>query len=298
MNDLVLTAITVYPLKSGAGIDLDSSDIEPCGLRGDRRWMVIDGDGVCVTARERPTMVRIRAAIAGRPGLRIEMDGRESLTVPYPDAGSPAARIWIWGQACSALDAGDAAARWMSDAIDKPVRLVAMDDRAKRRPDPDCTRPEDEVSFADCYPVLAIGRSSLDDLNARTPNPVSMRRFRPNFVVGGGRPYAEDDWRRIRIGSVEFEGVENCERCELPTIDPDTGVPDPRREPMRTLARYRRRTTGGVFLGQNLVPRSTGTVRVGDRVVVLESADRGQDVRSGSDIASLSCHGCAREAEN
>ena len=271
MDELVLTRITVYPLKSGTGIDLDASDIEPCGLHGDRRWMAIDGDGVCVTARERPQLVRMLARVTDT-GLRLEMDGRESLEVGYPDAGARTARVWIWGQACNALDAGDAASRWMSDIIDKPVRLVAMDDRYKRRPDQDCTLPDDEVSFADCYPVLAIGRSSLDDLNTRTPAPASMRRFRPNFVVSGGTPYVEDDWRRIRIGTVEFEGVENCERCELPTVDPETGIPDPRREPMRTLARYRRRATGGVFLGQNLVPRGTGTVRVGDRVVVLESA--------------------------
>ena len=274
MDEIVLTGIAIYPLKSGAGVDLDAREVEARGLRGDRRWMVIDADGVCVTARERPQLVRVRAEIAG-PGLRLGMDGGEPLDVRYPEPGSRAARVWIWGQACSALDAGDSAARWMSEALDKPVRLVAMDDGVRRRPDPECTLPEDEVSFADCYPVLAIGRSSLDDLNTRTPAPVSMRRFRPNFVVTGGTPYVEDHWRRIRIGSVEFEGVENCERCELPTIDPDTGIPDPRREPMRTLARYRRRPTGAVFLGQNLVPRGTGTVRVGDRVVVLESADRG-----------------------
>ena len=277
MDELVLTGIAVYPLKSGAGLDLDASEVERCGLCGDRRWMAIDGDGVCVTARERPQLVRIRARAEGvGQRLRLEMQDREPLTVQYPDSGAQPARAWIWGQACSALDAGDAAAQWMSDALNKPVRLVAMDDRTKRRPDPDWTHPDDEVSFADCYPVLAIGRSSLDDLNTRTPAPVSMRRFRPNFVVSGGAPHTEDDWRRIRIGSVEFEGVENCERCELPTVDPDTGIPDPEREPMRTLARYRRRTTGGVFLGQNLVPRNTGTVRVGDRVAVLESARRGQ----------------------
>ena len=271
MDELVLARITVYPLKSGAGIDLDASEMEPCGLRGDRRWMAIDGDGVCVTARERPQLVRVLARVTDT-GLRLRMDDREPLTVQYPDAGSRASRVWIWGQECNALDAGDAASRWMSDALDKPVRLVAMDDRYKRRPDPDCTLPDDEVSFADCYPVLAIGRSSLDDLNTRTPAPTSMRRFRPNFVVSGGEPYAEDGWRRIRIGTVEFEGVENCERCELPTVDPETGIPDSKREPMRTLARYRRRATGGVFLGQNLVPRGAGTVRVGDRVVVIGSA--------------------------
>ena len=271
MADLVLARITVYPLKSGAWLDLDSSEVQPCGLRGDRRWMVIDAEGVCVTARERPQLVRVRARAEGTD-LRLEMHRREPITVAYPDAGSRTARVWIWGQACSALDAGDDAARWMSDAIDKPVRIVAMDERVTRRPDPDCTLPEDEVSFADCYPVLVIGRGSLDDLNTRTPEPVSMRRFRPNFVVSGAAPYAEDEWRRVRIGSVDFEGVENCKRCELPTVDPDTGVPDPRREPMRTLARYRRRSTGGVFLGQHLVPRTAGSIRVGDPVVVLESA--------------------------
>ena len=132
--------------------------MEPCGLRGDRRWMAIDGDGVCVTARERPQLVRVLARVTGT-GLRLEMDDREPFDVGYPDAGSRAAQVWIWGQACRALDAGDVAARWMSDALDKPVRLVAMDDRFKRRPDQDCTLPDDEVSFADCYPVLAIGRS-------------------------------------------------------------------------------------------------------------------------------------------
>ena len=272
MDELVLTGITVFPLKSGAGIDLEAGDVEACGLRGDRRWMAVDGDGVCVTARERPQLVRMRARTAGGE-FRLDLDGREPLAVRRPGAGARAARVWIWGQACAALDAGDEAARWMSEALEKPVRLVAMDDHVKRRPDPDCTLPDDEVSFADCYPVLAIGRRSLDDLNTRTPAPVSMRRFRPNFVFGGGAPYAEDAWRRIRIGEVEFEGVENCQRCELPTVDPETGIPDARREPMRTLARYRRRAGGGVFLGQNLVPRGTGTVRVGDRVVVLESAD-------------------------
>lgn len=273
MDDLVLSGITIFPLKSGAGVDLAASVVERRGLRGDRRWMVVDADGAGVTARDRPQLLRVRAETTD-DGLRLEMQGREPLSVPHPVAATRAPRVRIRGEACDALDAGDAAAHWMSGAIDKPVRLVAMDERGKRPTDPERTRPGDEMGFVDAYPVLVISRSSLDDLNTRTPAPVSMRRFRPNLVVGGGPPHAEDHWRRVRIGWVEFEGVENCERCGLPAIDPDTGIPDPRREPMRTLARYRRRATGGVFLGQYLVPRGTGAVRVGDRVVVLESAER------------------------
>ena len=92
MDEPVLAAIAIYPLKSGAGFDLDSSTVEPCGLRGDRRWMVIDADGVCVTARERPQLVRIRAEATGA-GLRMEMHGRDSITVPYPESDARCADL-------------------------------------------------------------------------------------------------------------------------------------------------------------------------------------------------------------
>jgi uncharacterized protein YcbX len=97
-----------------------------------------------------------------------------------------------------------------------------------------------------------------------------MRRFRPNLVVNGQLPYAEDGWRRLRVGEVEFEGVKNCSRCIFTTIDPDTGEKHPDREPLRTLSTYRRRPEGGVFFGQNLIPRSGGVIRVGDPVTVIE----------------------------
>jgi hypothetical protein len=97
-----------------------------------------------------------------------------------------------------------------------------------------------------------------------------MRRFRPNLGIDGDLPYAEDDWRRIRVGEVEFEGVKNCSRCVFTTIDPDTGEKSPDMEPLRTLSSYRRRPEGGVYFGQNLIPRGAGVIRVGDSVTVLE----------------------------
>ena len=194
--------------------------------------------------------------------------GRASL----PDAGLAGAesrQVRIWGDDCRGVDAGDEAADWFSALLEAPVRLVEMTDDCLRTPDPEVARAGDLVSFADCFPVLLIGRSSLDELSGRLGEPTSMRRFRPNLVVEGARPFAEDHWWRLRIGEVEFEGAENCERCTFPTIDPDTGTKDARREPMRTLATFRRRPEGGVFLGQNLIPRTLGTVRVGDEVEVL-----------------------------
>ena len=266
-----LASITLYPVKSAAGVDLDASRIEARGLVGDRRWMVIDPEGKCLTGREHPRLVLVRARV-GDGGLRLEAPGLAPVAVPRaaPGEGGKGARpVKIWGDECRGVDAGDEAARWFGDLLDTPARLVEMTDDCLRPADPDVARPGDLVSFADCFPVLLIGRSSLDELSARLGEPTSMRRFRPNLVVEGAPPFAEDHWWRIRIGEVQFEGAENCERCTFPTIDPDTGEKDARREPMRTLATIRRRPEGGVFLGQNLIPRTLGTVRVGDAVEVL-----------------------------
>ena len=261
----------VYPVKSAGGLRLDACRIEARGLAGDRRWMVVDPEGRCLTGREHPRLVLVRARI-GDDGLLLEAPGHPSVTVAraVPGEGGRGARpITIRGDDCRGVDAGDEAADWFSALLETPIRLMEMTDDCLRYADPDVGRPGDLVSFADCFPILLIGRASLDELNARLEAPTSMRRFRPNLVVEGAPPFAEDHWWRLRIGEVEFEGAENCERCTFPTIDPDTAVKDARREPMRTLATFRRRPQGGVFLGQNLIPRTLGTVRVGDEVEVL-----------------------------
>ena len=98
-----------------------------------------------------------------------------------------------------------------------------------------------------------------------------MRNFRPNMVVNGNDAFAEDQWKRIRIGDVEFEHMKPCDRCVFTTIDPDTALPSADMQPLRTLGTYRR-TEAGVMFGQNLVARGTGVIRVGDRVEVVERA--------------------------
>ena len=265
-----LAEIWIYPVKSAAGTSLDTCRVEPRGLAGDRRWMVTDAAGRFLTGRDHPRLVLVHVRTVDE-GIRIEATGRSPITVASAESG-PGGRarpVTIWGDDCSGVDAGDAAARWFSELLETPARLVEMTEECVRPVDPEVARPGDLVSFADCYPVMLIGRASLDELNARLGKSTSMRRFRPNLEVEGAAPFAEDHWWRLRIGEVEFEGAENCERCTFPTIDPETGLKDPRREPMRTLATFRRRAEGGVFLGQNLIPRTPGTVRVGDPVEIL-----------------------------
>jgi uncharacterized protein len=200
--------------------------------------------------------------------------GREPLTVAVPGP-APTVTVEIWQDKVEAVPADAAAHAWFSDYLGVPVRLVHLDDPATRRPvDPEFARPGETVSFADGYPLLLTTLGSLDALNSLIAHgdhpeegPLPMSRFRPNVVVDGTEGWAEDGWRRVAIGEVTFRVAKMCGRCVVTTTDQDTAQRG--REPLRTLARHRRFGDKLVF-GQNLVPESGGTVRIGDPVRVLE----------------------------
>lgn len=268
-----VASLHLHPLKSCAQLDVDALDITPRGPAGDRRWLVVDADDRFVTARQRAEMVGLRA-VPEADGLQLDADGLPTLHVPVPHADAPRRRVAIWRDHVDARDAGDAAAAWLSRWLGTAARLVHMADDVHRAVDPAFGRAGDEVSFADAYPLLVISQSALDLLNARLPAPVPMARFRPNIVVADSAPHAEDHWRRVRIGAVEFEAVKPCTRCVFTTIDPATMTRDADGEPLRTLTAYRRlppdARVQGVAFGMNLVPRGTGRVARGDAVVPLD----------------------------
>jgi uncharacterized protein YcbX len=267
---MTLSEINVYPVKSTGRISLGQSEVLPRGLPWDRRWMLIDNDNRFITARQYPALARVRTTV-GASTLTVTAPGSEALELPLRPSSQNRTPVSVWRDRCEAVLVGSVADVWFSAYLELPCRLVQMTDDLVRDVNPEYGQVGDEVSFADGFPMLLIGQASLQDLNSRLHRPVDMRRFRPNLVVEGSAPYAEDGWKRIRVGDVEFDGVKNCSRCVFTTVDPDTGVADPRQEPLRTLGSYRRRPAGGVYFGQNLIPRGRGMIRVGDEVEVLES---------------------------
>ncbi|MDH0892713.1 MULTISPECIES: MOSC domain-containing protein [unclassified Pseudomonas] len=265
-----LSALYRYPLKSARGESLASSPLEALGLQGDRRWMLVEPEsGRFLTQRLLPQMSQLTALYNADGGLSLSAPGFGSLEValPHPDEGLRG--VTIWRDSLRVPDAGDAAAEWLSAFIGRPCRLVQAPESRTRQVDTAYAQPGDRVAFPDGFPLLLIGQASLDDLSARVGRPLEMLRFRPNLVVEGSAPYAEDEWKRIRIGDLEFEVAKGCSRCILTTIDPGTGVRNADREPLTTLKTYRERN-GEVYFGQNLLPRGTGELRVGMSVKVLE----------------------------
>ena len=259
-----LTGITHYPVKSCAGISLKLSGVDRFGLEGDRRWMVVNEMGKFLTQRDIAQMALI-AVSSVSSGIHLAYGGTE-IDVPFPGASAPERRVQVWGDSVIALDAGDEVAHWLSQQFGAGCRLVYMPPDAVRLVDGIYALDGETVGFADGFPLLLISRASLDDLNRRLASPVPMNRFRPNLVVAGCEPFAEDNWRRIRIGEMEFDIAKPCSRCSIPSIIQESGLRDP--DINRTLAGFRR-FEGQIYFGQNLLYQQTGQLRIGDSVEVL-----------------------------
>jgi uncharacterized protein YcbX len=270
-----LSAIHIFPLKSGAPLPLTSAYVGTRGFDHDRRWMVIDNDDEFVTGRDEPRLTLIRALPLdglASDALTLNAPGMPELRISPPPGDAARIATAVWGASVTPRSAGVEADAWISAFLGRPCRLVHMDadcHRAvKAKYDGRYGEDGDEVSFADAFPLLLISQAALDQLNAKLANPVPMLRFRPNLVVAGTTPHAEDAWKCIRIGAVEFDIVKACVRCVFTTVDFERGERDPSGEPLRTLIGYRRGDDGVTF-GQNLIPRGHGVVHVGDTVSVI-----------------------------
>lgn len=268
---MVLSAIRVYPVKSLAGVDVETAVVEPWGLRHDRRWIVLEPDGTVLTAREEHAMLAVTAAPRDDAGIVLTDGDGASIAVDAPvDAPALATSL---SRLESVRSAGADADAWLGDRLGRAVRLGWLDDPRRRSvSESHGGRSGDVLSLADAGPLLLTTTASLQRLNEwivemqEGSGPMSMTRFRPNVVVDRGcSPFAEDAWQSVRIGSVTFRFAEHCDRCVLTTIDPTTRAQG--KEPLRTLARHHA-WGHKTWFGIRLVPEGPGALRVGDAALV------------------------------
>jgi uncharacterized protein len=262
-----LSEIWIYPVKSLGGIRLESAQVEERGLQYDRRWMIVDQDGMFLTQRAFTKMALMDVALA-ESGLLISDRFQEGsqVIVPFEPVSRNVLRVTVWDDTVDAMTVSDEVDAWLTEQLDKKVHLVIMPQSTQRKADPRFALNGESVSFADGFPFLLISEASLGDLNDRLAYPIEMKRFRPNFVVSGAEAFGEDTWKSIQIGDIQFDLVKPCARCILTTIDPETG--EKGAEPLKTLASYRR-VNNKVLFGQNLVAVKEGTVSEGDNIKIL-----------------------------
>lgn len=271
-----ISEINIYPIKSLGGISLKEAIIEEKGFQHDRRWMLVDENGQFLTQREHALMATFKVSLSENSLLITKDD--DNLEIPFEPDSNEKAKVRIWDDLTEGVVYQDEINNWFSSHLKINCRLVKMSRETRREVDQKYAvfQSQDVVSFADGYPFLLIGESSLADLNSRLEKQIPMNRFRPNLVVSGADAFAEDNWKKVKIGETVFHFVKPCARCVMTTIDQKTGISDGA-EPLKTLSKYRLVKKDGkskVLFGENLIAETVGkTVKLGDKVEIIETRE-------------------------
>jgi uncharacterized protein YcbX len=270
--DIRVSELNCYPIKSCQGFSLKTAEIERTGIRFDRQWIVVNESGMFVAQRgDRGLGIGIKSMCLVKTSIQYDnlvltAPNMPQISVPLVGANGAIVEVQVWKRKYIAMDQGEDIAAWFSDFLsrEKPgaYRLVriANDEVGKTK------SGGGEIAFVDEYPLLVISQPSLDDLNQRMPEPLPMNRFRPNIVITGCKPYEEDRIAHMRIGGVEFRGTTLCVRCPITTINQLSA--ERGKEPLKTLATYRK-TKDGVVFGRYFSHSCAGTIAVGDFVEVV-----------------------------
>ena len=263
----VVRNLFIYPVKSLGGISLEQVLITDRGFQYDRRWMLVDEQGIFLSQRERPVMAALQVEISAT-GLRIHRNTApgNTLQVPFtPDNGN-SMMVDIWGQPCEARMVSAEADAWFSKELDTQCRLVYMPDSSRLRIN-EKYHATGITSFSDGFPILMVSEASLDLLNQRAGLSLEMARFRPNLVISGCAAHDEDRMRQFSINGIRMTGAKPSARCVVTTLDPQTLLKG--KEPLQTLSTYRK-LENKIYFGENVVAEDTGLIRVGDEVRVVE----------------------------
>lgn len=288
MAELFLSELYIYPVKSAAGIAVQQAQLTARGLQYDRRWMVVDAKGRFITQRRFPRMALIgvsidegasclRLSAPGMPDLSVWVDFSVGLDLGVRNQPFDRVNVEVWGDRTTAIAVGPESQQWFTEFIGIDCQLVYMPDNCNRPTAHGQLGSNSLVSFADGYPYLLISEASLTGLNqkliAQEKEPVTMQRFRPNFVIAGAKtPHDEDSWQQVQIGEAMFDLPKLCDRCSIPNVDLKTG--DRTKEPTKTLSTYRS-WDKGIWFGQNCIQHSDApsieaiALRVGDPVAIV-----------------------------
>ncbi|WP_281235385.1 MOSC domain-containing protein [Flavobacterium gelatinilyticum] len=254
--------IYIYPIKSLAGISLKSANAEEMGFENDRRWMLINAENVHVTQREYPIMSQFYPEIYDDT-IKITFEG-ETHEFSTNEHLENAIESQVWDDKSEVFEVNKNASKWFSDKLGFNCRLVKIIKIGDRKHESSRLKETFNVSLADGYPYLLIGSESLDFLNEKLEEKITIKRFRPNIVISTKNAHEEDDFKSFTIGGVQFKNIKPCGRCIMVNNDPQKGIV--KKEPLKTLSKYRN-VDNSVLFGTNLVSLNSGIISVGDEVI-------------------------------
>lgn len=252
---VTIQSLWAYPIKSCAGVRLDTAYLDQFGLAGDRRWMVVDRNGRMVTARTRPELLHVVPAIHDKT-LKLSAPGMGKLKLS-PPSGKSRLTVRIWHDQVAGVPCHLEGSQWFSDYLKQQVQLVWMD-VPRRHVEPNTTVRPTPVAFADGFPLLVINQASITEIEQRLGTTIDIRRFRPNLVVQGAKAWEEDHWHALTSDTMTLTNVKPCARCQVICTDPNSLSSEP--ELLKRLASYRK-TELGIIVGFNAIHDGPGQLR-------------------------------------
>lgn len=267
MQNLKLSEINIYPVKSFGGISLKETEVTKIGLKNDRLFILVDENNHFITQRQFPKLSTIKTTIETK-GINLFNKEIADIFIPFNPKEKNYIEVKVWRSTCKALVADESINKKISAFLSTNCKIAFMPEETKRSVNPDYdVLGNSNVSFADGYPFLIISEESLNELNSKLEKKILMNRFRPNIVISGGIPFQEDTWTKIKIGTCVFHIVKPCERCVVTTIEQESGlILD--KEPLKTLASFRT-INNKVIFGQNMLVENTGIIKLGDSIEIL-----------------------------
>lgn len=258
----VVKELYIYPIKSLAGIRVENAKAEEMGFENDRRWMLIDEENQFITQRKYPNLSQFYPKInEGKIVILHQNTTHEFFineTVDEPILST------VWDDETKVFEVNKATSKWFSETLGficKLVKIINKGDRKHNSSKLDITL---NVSLADGYPYLLIGSESLNFLNEKLEEKITIARFRPNIVISSKLPHEEDSFDTFQIRNVKFKNAKPCGRCIMVNNDPKNGIV--KKEPLNTLRTYRKEDNSILF-GTNIMCLNEGEIRVGDVLV-------------------------------
>ena len=257
-----IISIHIYPIKSLGGISLQSAKVLERGLEFDRRWMLVDNQGVFLTQRQHPKLTLFSVSMDNTNLLVHSGLDASSIYIPLVPDGDELS-VQVWDDKLKAVEVNKEVSQWFSTQLGQSVRLVCMPQDSKRLIDTRYASNAETVSFADGYPLLLVNHASFNELNDKLTKKIEIGRFRPNVIINGAKSYEEDDWGSMKLGSARIEVVKKCARCVMVNINPSTAAKET--EVLQVLSTYRKEGAKVLF-GVNALIHKEGDIKVGDEL--------------------------------
>ncbi|RLM54917.1 molybdenum cofactor sulfurase [Panicum miliaceum] len=266
ISDIRLKSITIYPVKSCQGFSVQGWPLTTGGLKYDREWLLQGSGGEILTQKKVPELSSIRTLIDLELGKlflespkhkdKLQISVIENLT-------HLSAEVDVYGQRYEVQTYSETINSWFSDAIGRPCTFMRCSSSKYRsctingRRDRLCRDTRSKLNFVNEGQLLLVSEESISELNSRLSSGngngkqrvfVDAMRFRPNIVVSGSTPYDEDNWKRLNIGGAYFTSMGGCNRCQMINLYQSSGQVIKSKEPLATLASYRRQK-GKILFG-------------------------------------------------